>query len=288
VAVFKFRNLKTAQAMPIPEGEFVVGRTSTAYVHVDDPSVSRNHARLLNNEEGFFVEDLGSSNGTAMRGALITTRTPISYGNIVHIGSVPFRVDPEVAGEVETKPPPSARNVNPASMRRDTERLPASDEAPWVPKDIPDDQLAAPEVSAADSDAEDLNAVTLRDPDPAAPATPPWPPAETNRPEPAPAVPVPTRMAASISSPTLQRSVIATFPTQPKARKEGGDSPLREPDLRSVPGNLDPGHSGASQRATGRLWHILIFFAGLGVGLLLGLIFAKIFFEMGGKPNGLP
>src|ERR1700677_2391974 len=95
--------------MPIPEGEFVVGRSYDAYVYVDHASVSRNHARLLNNAEGFFIEDLGSSNGTAMNGAFITTRTKLEYGNMLYIGSVPFRVDPEVAGEIEVKPPPSTR-----------------------------------------------------------------------------------------------------------------------------------------------------------------------------------
>lgn len=237
--------------MPIPGGEFLVGRADNAYVHVDDPSVSRNHARLLNSEEGLFVEDLGSANGTALRGAFLSTRTKIDLGDVLHIGSVPFRVDPEVGGPVETQPPPSSRHVNPARMSRATERIPPTGEMPWVPQAIPPDQLAAPVVSASDSDAEDLNAITLREPVAAAPATPPHPQPAAGMAPPVTPAPVPVKTTTFMPAPTLQRPV-------------------------------------APKTSSGRIWHLVIFLAGLGVGLLLGLVFAKIFFEMGGKPAGLP
>ena len=136
--VYKFRNLNTGQATPIPPGEYTVGREDNTHVHVEDSSVSRLHARIFNSDEGLFVEDAGSVNGTAAHGAFITTRMKIDYGEVVYIGSVPFRVDPEVAGEPEVVPSsPGMRSVNRSYMSRDTERLPGIGEAPRVVETIP-------------------------------------------------------------------------------------------------------------------------------------------------------
>ncbi|MCE0499298.1 MAG: FHA domain-containing protein [Methylacidiphilales bacterium] len=274
--------------MPVPAGEFLVGRADNAYVHVDDPSVSRNHARLLNNQEGFFIEDLNSSNGTAFRGAFIAARTKIDFGNIVHIGSVPFRVDPEVTGEVEIHPPPSSRNVSAASMRRATERIPSIGEAPWVPEAVPPDRLSAPEISPADSDAEDLNAVTFRDPEPVAPVIPHHPqPASSPAP---PANLTSVQKAAFVSTPTPQRSISPQQMALQQAllEAEGKGADLRKSALPSALDNPDPRENGPPEKGAGRIWYLVTFFAGLGTGLLIGLNFAKIFFEMGGKPTGLP
>jgi hypothetical protein len=280
VPVFKFRNLNTGQAMPIPEGEFVVGRANEAYVHVDDSSVSRNHARLLNSTEGLFIEDLGSSNGTAMKGAYLTTRTSIKVGTIIHIGSVPFRVDPEVAGEVETKPAPSTRGVSMASMSRATERIPAAGEAPRVVIPVAADKLAAPEVNPAESDADELNAVVIREP----------------QAKPAPAVavaPVTPAAAVATASPSASTRPIQAIPGQGgKARPASAvkeylpksttpsSAQVEAPDITTSPA--------PQQQERGKVWDVILFLAGLGVGLLLGLIFAKVFIDMGGKPAGLP
>jgi pSer/pThr/pTyr-binding forkhead associated (FHA) protein len=48
-------------------GEVVVGRGSDADVRVDEPRASRRHARLVLGDE-IRVEDLGSANGTRVRG----------------------------------------------------------------------------------------------------------------------------------------------------------------------------------------------------------------------------
>ncbi len=112
--------------MPIPPGEFIVGRDEKAYVHVADGSVSRRHAKILSLDEGLFVEDIGSSNGTAVRGGLIQGRVAIALGDIVYIGSVPFRVDPEVGGETAQRASPSGnlRPVSRAYVTRETDRIP--------------------------------------------------------------------------------------------------------------------------------------------------------------------
>ena len=66
--IYKLRNLKSGQAMLIPMGEFVVGRAEGSDLPIDDLSISRRHARIINIDSGLFVEDSGSANGTSLWG----------------------------------------------------------------------------------------------------------------------------------------------------------------------------------------------------------------------------
>jgi len=42
----------------------VIGRESPANIRIDDRGVSRRHARICHEADGYFIEDLGSTNGT--------------------------------------------------------------------------------------------------------------------------------------------------------------------------------------------------------------------------------
>ena len=53
------------------EGVATIGRSPDATVMVDDPGVSRLHARIRRGQAGFEVEDLGSKNGTFLNGSRI-------------------------------------------------------------------------------------------------------------------------------------------------------------------------------------------------------------------------
>ena len=52
-------------------GPWTVGRSESNEVTIDDPNVSRRHARISRADKGFVVEDLGSTNGTLLGGAPI-------------------------------------------------------------------------------------------------------------------------------------------------------------------------------------------------------------------------
>lgn len=69
-------------------GENVVGRDPAAEVRIDDPTVSRHHARILVEGEGASLEDLDSKNGTFLEGRPVHRRTRLKSGAIVKFGSV--------------------------------------------------------------------------------------------------------------------------------------------------------------------------------------------------------
>lgn len=124
--IFKFRNLENGQAQAVPAGEYSIGRDDQAYVHLEDLSVSRVHAFLINENGRLYVEDNGSANGTLKDNEFISGRVPLKVGDIVYIGAVPFRVDPEVLSDAGE--PVSRQNqlvaVDKTYVHQDTERLP--------------------------------------------------------------------------------------------------------------------------------------------------------------------
>jgi len=66
-------------------GPWTVGRSQECDIVVSDPNVSRKHARLSRADNGFVVEDLGSTNGTLLDGAPID-RERIESGDELTFG----------------------------------------------------------------------------------------------------------------------------------------------------------------------------------------------------------
>lgn len=66
-------------------GPWSVGRAEDNEITIQDPNVSRRHARLERQENGFAVEDLGSTNGTSLDGAPIG-RERIDDGDVITFG----------------------------------------------------------------------------------------------------------------------------------------------------------------------------------------------------------
>lgn len=71
----------------LPNGEVLIGRSATCHLTIDDPLVSRNHARLVVTETGATVEDLGSRNGVRVNGRPIQGIAGVSDGSRIRIGT---------------------------------------------------------------------------------------------------------------------------------------------------------------------------------------------------------
>ena len=65
--------------------ETVIGRGGESDITLDMDNVSRRHARVLNSEEGYFVEDLQSTNGTYVNDLEVTYER-LANGDLIKIG----------------------------------------------------------------------------------------------------------------------------------------------------------------------------------------------------------
>ncbi len=74
------------QVIPLAEGPLLLGRGTDAALRLDDDYVSTRHARIATNGEQWFVEDLGSTNGTYLGSQRVTSPTPIAIGTPVRLG----------------------------------------------------------------------------------------------------------------------------------------------------------------------------------------------------------
>jgi DNA-binding winged helix-turn-helix (wHTH) protein len=75
--------------MPLATGENIVGRDEAASIRLDDPMVSRRHARIVVSAAGAVIEDLGSKNGTFIDGQPIAAGpTPLRDGIRLAFGTV--------------------------------------------------------------------------------------------------------------------------------------------------------------------------------------------------------
>ena len=72
--------------------EQTVGRSPGCQVALDDTYASQVHARIFQGGEGFFVEDLGSTNGTFLNDQKVTSPAPLTLGDRLKIGGTELEV----------------------------------------------------------------------------------------------------------------------------------------------------------------------------------------------------
>jgi hypothetical protein len=67
------------------KSEFVVGRGEDCQVVLPDRQVSRRHFRIVRDENGYSVEDLGSKNGTYVNGAAVRGSVQLQDGDEIQV-----------------------------------------------------------------------------------------------------------------------------------------------------------------------------------------------------------
>ena len=80
-------------------GAISIGRTPDNKIVVTHPQVSAKHAQIINQGGQLFLEDLGSGNGTFVRGQRLAKgqRVPVQNGEKVYIGPMPLVI--QIAGQ---------------------------------------------------------------------------------------------------------------------------------------------------------------------------------------------
>jgi DNA-binding winged helix-turn-helix (wHTH) protein len=81
-----FRLVWGLREVALARGENVLGREADAAVRIDDATVSRHHARIVIDGAFAALEDLGSKNGTWLRGRRIGGSQPLRDGDQIQVG----------------------------------------------------------------------------------------------------------------------------------------------------------------------------------------------------------
>ncbi len=74
---------KAGSAYPLPGGTITIGRRADNHIVIDDPMVSRHHARLTWHGNTFSIEDLGSANGVWVNNIRITSPVSLRLGDVI-------------------------------------------------------------------------------------------------------------------------------------------------------------------------------------------------------------
>ncbi len=70
-----------------------LGRDVNNTIVLEDAFASAHHARLTFRGRAWYLEDLGSTNGTYLNGDPIKAPTPLGYGDEIQVGQVRLRLD---------------------------------------------------------------------------------------------------------------------------------------------------------------------------------------------------
>lgn len=76
------------QELDLPPGETLLGRSPDCLVTLDDPLVSRRHARLAIHEDEAIFEDLGSRNGSRINGQRVHGPVRLDEGDRIRVGAL--------------------------------------------------------------------------------------------------------------------------------------------------------------------------------------------------------
>jgi phosphoserine phosphatase RsbU/P len=77
----------------LADGDYVIGRRSDCQIFVPDMRVSRQHARIRRENGRFWIEDLGSNNGTYVNGNRIQQSSDLRHEDEITIANNRIRVE---------------------------------------------------------------------------------------------------------------------------------------------------------------------------------------------------
>lgn len=108
--------LHEGQAIPydVVEAETVIGRHSDCTIQLQSNAVSRRHAKITKNGSAFFIEDMGSGNGTFVNGKQIEGRAAIGNQDRIKFGPLLLRFECEGAPPAAAPRPAAAKRPVPS------------------------------------------------------------------------------------------------------------------------------------------------------------------------------
>jgi len=128
------------QVYTLAEDVLNLGRDITNNIVINDREVSRHHLRLMRGDEGYTIEDLGSTNGTFVNGKRVTGATLLKNGDMVGLGETVTLGYERVRGDqgaVSAPPPANSYQAPPPQSPPAQPAVPSSDDAYRPPQSQP-------------------------------------------------------------------------------------------------------------------------------------------------------
>jgi pSer/pThr/pTyr-binding forkhead associated (FHA) protein len=75
------------------DGSATIGRSPAAEIQIDDPFASGRHARIYERGGLFYLEDMGSTNGTYLNGEAVNSQELLRAEDRIRIGDTEFRYE---------------------------------------------------------------------------------------------------------------------------------------------------------------------------------------------------
>ena len=96
-----FKNTdRTAEIVQLSKLRTTIGRSARSDICIPDAFASRLHAEVRKEGDGFWLQDLGSANGTRYNGAPVKTSVPLLSGGEIQIGETTIVFDDQKASDV--------------------------------------------------------------------------------------------------------------------------------------------------------------------------------------------
>lgn len=124
------RGSTAAQEYTLDKPEIAIGRSMSNDITVDDPEVSRRHAKIIRRGDAFLIEDWGSTNGTFVNDKRVTTRVALRDGDRIRLGEavvLTFRTPADLMQPMPPRLPPIDWPEEP----EEPEPLPEPDFTEW-------------------------------------------------------------------------------------------------------------------------------------------------------------
>ncbi len=139
----ELKDLQTQKLLTVTEGGMTFGREGgKAEMKLADRGVSTLHCKIVFERGGYFVEDLGSTNGTFVDGKKISERTALKAGAALALFRYRFEVlgEERRPGEEETAerilpPPPPAPEPPPPTVEEKPAEKPSETPSESTPKE---------------------------------------------------------------------------------------------------------------------------------------------------------
>ncbi len=98
-----FKNAdQIAEVIPITRLRTTIGRSARSDVCIPDAFASRLHAEVRKEGDSYWLQDLGSANGTRYNGIPVKSSTPLSSGGEIQIGETTIIFDDEKVANISS------------------------------------------------------------------------------------------------------------------------------------------------------------------------------------------